>query len=98
MFFFSSSYIYIGLMSIHYTYQANTNLVKNINVVEPGFELKHEIRYHLGTLKDERYSFSAKCGLQNTHFKYVLRNEKRLLLRPCRLIVIILYLQIPGGR
>lgn len=62
-------YLFKGLLSIHYTYQANTNLVKNINVVEPGFELKHEIRYHLGMIKDERYLFSAKCGLHNTHLK-----------------------------
>lgn len=58
-----------GLMSVVYTYQSNTNLVKNINVAEPGFELKHEIRYHLGMIKDERYMFSAKCGLHNAHFK-----------------------------
>ncbi|VVC40590.1 Hypothetical protein CINCED_3A025864 [Cinara cedri] len=70
--------ILAGLMSIHYTYQANTNLVKNINVVEPGFELKHEIRYHLGTLKDERYSFNAKCGLHNTHFKYQVDGNARV--------------------
>jgi len=56
-------------MSVQYAYQSNTNLVKNINVVEPGFELKHEIRYHLGMIKDERYVFGAKCGLHNTHLK-----------------------------
>lgn len=67
--FFSSLPVNTGLMSIQYTYQSNTNLVKNINVAEPGFELKHEIRYHLGMIKDERYMFSAKCGLHNAHFK-----------------------------
>lgn len=67
--FFSFPPVHTGLMSIQYTYQSNTNLVKNINVAEPGFELKHEIRYHLGMIKDERYMFSAKCGLHNAHFK-----------------------------
>lgn len=62
-------FFFQGLLSMHYTYQTNTNLVKNINVVEPGFELKHEIRYHFGIIKDERYLFSAKCGLHNTHLK-----------------------------
>ncbi|XP_050057252.1 teneurin-m isoform X3 [Aphis gossypii] len=70
--------ILAGLLSIHYTYQANTNLVKNINVVEPGFELKHEIRYHLGMIKDERYLFSAKCGLHNTHLKYQVDGNARV--------------------
>ncbi|XP_015366041.1 PREDICTED: teneurin-m isoform X3 [Diuraphis noxia] len=70
--------ILAGLLSIHYTYQANTNLVKNINVVEPGFELKHEIRYHLGMIKDERYLFSAKCGLHNTHLKYQTDGNARV--------------------
>ncbi|XP_026805650.1 teneurin-m isoform X3 [Rhopalosiphum maidis] len=70
--------ILAGMLSIHYTYQANTNLVKNINVVEPGFELKHEIRYHLGMIKDERYLFSAKCGLHNTHLKYQVDGNARV--------------------
>ncbi|XP_025201186.1 teneurin-m isoform X2 [Melanaphis sacchari] len=70
--------ILAGLLSIHYTYQVNTNLVKNINVVEPGFELKHEIRYHLGMIKDERYLFSAKCGLHNTHLKYQVDGNARV--------------------
>ncbi|XP_050443335.1 teneurin-m isoform X3 [Adelges cooleyi] len=70
--------ILAGLISIHYTYQANTNLVKNINVLEPGFELKHEIRYHLGIIKDERYLFSAKCGLHNTHMKYQVDGNARV--------------------
>lgn len=70
--------ILAGLLSIHYTYQTNTNLVKNINVVEPGFELKHEIRYHLGMIKDERYLFSAKCGLHNTHLKYQVDGNARV--------------------
>eukprot|EP00102_Acyrthosiphon_pisum_P009702 XP_003248283.1 PREDICTED: teneurin-m isoform X2 [Acyrthosiphon pisum] len=70
--------ILAGLLSIHYTYQVNTNLVKNINVVEPGFELKHEIRYHLGMIKDERYLFSAKCGLHNTHLKYQTDGNARV--------------------
>ncbi|XP_050525472.1 teneurin-m isoform X5 [Daktulosphaira vitifoliae] len=70
--------IIAGLISIHYAYQTNTNLVKNINVVEPGFELKHEIRYHLGIIKDERYLYSAKCGLHNTHLKYQVDGNARV--------------------
>uniref|UniRef100_A0A146KU89 Tenascin-like protein n=4 Tax=Lygus hesperus TaxID=30085 RepID=A0A146KU89_LYGHE len=67
-----------GLSSIHYTYQETTNLVKNIDINEPGFELKHEFRYHIGILKDERCKFGSKSGLRNTHYRYQYDGNARI--------------------
>ncbi|XP_073990846.1 teneurin transmembrane protein Ten-m isoform X3 [Rhodnius prolixus] len=67
-----------GLSSIHYTYQESTNLVKNIDIIEPSFELKHEFRYHIGILKDERLKFGSKSGLHNTHYRFQYDGNARV--------------------
>ncbi|XP_024082461.1 teneurin-m isoform X3 [Cimex lectularius] len=67
-----------GLSSIHYTYQESTNLVKNIDIIEPSFELKHEFRYHIGILKDEKLKFGSKSGLHNTHYRYQYDGNARI--------------------
>ncbi|KAK6625770.1 hypothetical protein RUM43_006069 [Polyplax serrata] len=67
-----------GFTSIHYTYQETTNLVKNVDVVEPNFEMKIEYRYHSGILKDERVKFGSKSGLNNAHYKYQYDGNARL--------------------
>lgn len=58
-----------GLSSIHYTYQESTNLIKNIDTIEPGFELKDEFKYHGGLLKDENLRFGTKTNLHNAQMK-----------------------------
>lgn len=60
-----------GLSSIHYSYQESTSLVKNIDIIEPSFELKHEFKYHMGILKDEKLKFGSKSGLHNTNYRFV---------------------------
>ncbi|KAI5732577.1 hypothetical protein M8J76_001881 [Diaphorina citri] len=67
-----------GLSSVHYTYQENTNLVKNIDIIEPNFELKHEFKYHFGILKDEKLKFGSKSGLHNVHMKYQYDGNARV--------------------
>ena len=47
----------LSLSSIHYTYQESTSLVKNIDIIEPSFELKHEFKHNIGILKDEKLKF-----------------------------------------
>lgn len=67
-----------GLSSVHYTYQENSNLVKNIDIIEPNFELKHEFKYHFGILKDEKLKFGSKSGLHNVHMKYQYDGNARV--------------------
>ncbi|CAH1394248.1 unnamed protein product [Nezara viridula] len=67
-----------GLSSIHYTYQENANLVKNIDIIEPSFELKHEFRHHIGLLKDEKLKFGSKSGLHNTNYRYEYDGNARV--------------------
>ncbi|XP_031338872.1 teneurin-m isoform X6 [Photinus pyralis] len=67
-----------GLSSTHYVYHDATNLVKNVDIVEPNFELKHEFKYHAGILKDEKLKFLGKSGLDNTHYKYQYDGNARL--------------------
>lgn len=55
----------VGLSSIHYTYQENTNLIKNIDTIEPGFELKNEFNYQSGLLNSEKLRFGTKTNLHN---------------------------------
>ncbi|XP_072158624.1 teneurin-m isoform X3 [Bemisia tabaci] len=67
-----------GLSSIHYTYQESTSLLKNIDVIEPGFELKHEFHYHMGIPKDEKLKFGSKSGLHNTHYRFQFDGNARI--------------------
>ncbi|KAF5270057.1 hypothetical protein FQA39_LY08469 [Lamprigera yunnana] len=67
-----------GLSSTHYVYHDSTNLVKNVDIVEPNFELKHEFKYHAGILKDEKLKFLGKSGLDNTHYRYQYDGNARL--------------------
>nr|CAD7401782.1 unnamed protein product [Timema cristinae] len=70
--------ILAGLSSTHYTYQDSTNLVKNIDIAEPNFELKQEYKYHVGILKDEKLKFKGKSGLDNAHFRYQYDGNARI--------------------
>ncbi|XP_065159892.1 teneurin-m isoform X3 [Atheta coriaria] len=67
-----------GLSSTHYTYVEASGLVKNIDIVEPNFELKQEFKYHAGVVKDEKVKFSSKSGLDNAHYKYSYDGNARL--------------------
>jgi len=58
-----------GLSSIHYTYQESTNLIKNIDTIEPGFELKNEFSYQSGLLSNEKLRFGVKTNLHNVELK-----------------------------
>ncbi|XP_065204844.1 teneurin-m isoform X4 [Planococcus citri] len=69
-----------GLSSIHYTYQESTNLIKNIDTIEPGFELKNEFKYHGGLLKDENLRFGTKSNLHNVQIKYQYDGNARVSL------------------
>lgn len=70
--------ILAGLSSTHYMYQENTGLIKTIDVIEPGFDLKREFRYHAGILKDEKMKFGTKTGISSAHFKYQYDGNARL--------------------
>ncbi|XP_071453131.1 teneurin-m isoform X1 [Hetaerina americana] len=67
-----------GLSSIHYAYHENTGLIRNVDVVEPNFEMKKEFKYHAGILKEERFKFGSKSGLDNAHFKYQYDGNARI--------------------
>lgn len=67
-----------GLSSIQYTYQDTTGLVRNVEIKEPNFDLKHEFKYHAGILKDERLKFSGKSGFASAHYKYLYDGNARL--------------------
>ncbi|XP_017767897.1 PREDICTED: teneurin-m isoform X2 [Nicrophorus vespilloides] len=67
-----------GLSSTHYVYQETSGLVKNVDIVEPNFELKQEFKYHAGILKDEKLKFNSKSGLDNAHYKYSYDGNARL--------------------
>uniref|UniRef100_A0AAG5DNB0 EGF-like domain-containing protein n=1 Tax=Anopheles atroparvus TaxID=41427 RepID=A0AAG5DNB0_ANOAO len=67
-----------GLSSTQYTYQESTSLVKLVEVLEPGFELRREFKYHAGVLKDERLKYGSKSGLASAHFKYQYDGNARL--------------------
>ncbi|XP_050300174.1 teneurin-m isoform X3 [Anthonomus grandis grandis] len=67
-----------GMSSTHYTYHDMLGLVKNIEIIEPNFELKQEFKYHSGIVKDERLKFNVKSGLDNAHFKYQYDGNARL--------------------
>ncbi|XP_061511790.1 teneurin-m isoform X8 [Anopheles gambiae] len=70
--------ILAGLSSTQYTYQESTSLVKQVEVLEPGFELRREFKYHAGVLKDEKLKFGSKSGLASAHFKYQYDGNARL--------------------
>ncbi|XP_066154380.1 teneurin-m isoform X3 [Euwallacea fornicatus] len=67
-----------GMSSTHYTYHDILGLVKNVEIVEPNFELKQEFKYHSGLVKDERLKFNVKSGLDNAHYKYQYDGNARL--------------------
>ncbi|KAH8270589.1 hypothetical protein KR018_012078 [Drosophila ironensis] len=67
-----------GLSSTHYTYQDITSLVKTVEVQEPGFELRRELKYHAGILKDEKLRFGSKNSLASAHYKYAYDGNARL--------------------
>lgn len=70
--------ILAGLSSTHYTYQESTSLIKSVEVLEPGFELRREFKYHSGILKDEKLKFGSKSGLASAHYKYQYDGNARL--------------------
>ncbi|XP_035786936.1 teneurin-m-like isoform X9 [Anopheles albimanus] len=70
--------ILAGLSSTQYTYQESTSLVKQVEVLEPGFELRREFKYHAGLLKDEKLKFGSKSGMASAHFKYQYDGNARL--------------------
>lgn len=67
-----------GMSSIHYTYHDLLGLVKNVEIVEPNFELKQDFKYHSGLLKEEKLKFNIKSGLDNAHYKYQYDGNARL--------------------
>ncbi|XP_055530568.1 teneurin-m isoform X1 [Wyeomyia smithii] len=67
-----------GLSSTQYTYQESTSLVKMVDVLEPGFELRREFKYHAGVMKDEKLMFGSKSALASAHFKYQYDGNARL--------------------
>ncbi|XP_045480143.1 teneurin-m isoform X2 [Harmonia axyridis] len=67
-----------GMSSIQYTYHETSNLVKNVEIVEPYFELRQDFKYHAGVLKDERLKFNGKSGLDNAHYRYQYDGNARL--------------------
>ncbi|XP_055596104.1 teneurin-m isoform X3 [Uranotaenia lowii] len=70
--------ILAGLSSTQYTYQESTGLVKMVEVLEPGFELRREFKYHAGVMKDEKLKFGSKSALASAHFKYQYDGNARL--------------------
>lgn len=70
--------ILAGLSSTHYTYQETTSLLKAVDVLEPGFELRREFKYHVGILKDEKMKFGSKTNLASANFKYLYDGNARL--------------------
>ncbi|XP_058829657.1 teneurin-m isoform X4 [Topomyia yanbarensis] len=70
--------ILAGLSSTQYTYQESTSLVKMVDVLEPGFELRREFKYHAGVMKDEKLMFGSKSALASAHFKYQYDGNARL--------------------
>ncbi|XP_055694712.1 teneurin-m isoform X5 [Lutzomyia longipalpis] len=67
-----------GLSSTHYAYQETTSLVKSVDIIDPGFELKREFKYHIGLNKEEKIKFGSKSGLAAAHFKYQYDGNARL--------------------
>ncbi|XP_074039433.1 teneurin transmembrane protein Ten-m isoform X2 [Leptinotarsa decemlineata] len=67
-----------GMSSTHYVYHEILDLVKNIEIVEPNFEVRQEFKYHAGILKDEKLKFNSKSGLDNAHYKYQYDGNARL--------------------
>ncbi|XP_058456897.1 teneurin-m isoform X2 [Malaya genurostris] len=70
--------ILAGLSSTQYTYQESTSLVKMVDVLEPGFELRREFKYHAGVMKDEKLMFGSKSALASAHFKYQYDGNARM--------------------
>lgn len=70
--------ILAGLSSTHYTYQETTSLLKAVDVLEPGFELRREFKYHVGILKDEKMKFGSKTNLASANYKYLYDGNARL--------------------
>ncbi|EDS38435.1 odd Oz protein [Culex quinquefasciatus] len=70
--------ILAGLSSTQYTYQESTSLVKLVEVLEPGFELRREFKYHAGVMKDEKLKFGSKSALASAHFKYQYDGNARM--------------------
>lgn len=70
--------ILAGLSSTHYTYHDSSSLIKSVQVLEPGFELRREYKYHAGILKDEKMEFVSKSSLAASNFKYQYDGNSRL--------------------
>lgn len=70
--------ILAGLSSTQYTYHDTTGLIKTVEVLEPGFEMQREFKYHAGILKDEKLKFGSKSTLSAAHFKYQYDGNARL--------------------
>ncbi|XP_062564716.1 teneurin-m isoform X8 [Armigeres subalbatus] len=70
--------ILAGLSSTQYTYQESTSLIKMVEVLEPGFELRREFKYHAGVMKDEKLKFGSKSALASAHFKYQYDGNARM--------------------
>ncbi|XP_021710866.1 teneurin-m isoform X5 [Aedes aegypti] len=70
--------ILAGLSSTQYIYQESTSLVKMVEVLEPGFELRREFKYHAGVMKDEKLKFGSKSALASAHFKYQYDGNARM--------------------
>ncbi|XP_048481184.1 teneurin-m isoform X4 [Plutella xylostella] len=70
--------ILAGASAIRYVYHDNSQLVKNVEITDPDYELKQDYKYHAGILKDEKMKFNSKSGLNNAHFKYQYDGNARL--------------------
>ncbi|XP_026326589.1 teneurin-m isoform X4 [Hyposmocoma kahamanoa] len=70
--------ILAGASSIRYVYHENTQLVKNVDIVDLEYELKQDYKYHAGILKDVKMKYNSKSGLNNAHCKYQYDGNARL--------------------
>ncbi|XP_063233060.1 LOW QUALITY PROTEIN: teneurin-m [Bacillus rossius redtenbacheri] len=67
-----------GFSSTRYTYQEDTELVKAVDVAEPGFELKREFKYHAGIVKEEKLKFGSASGLDDAHYRFQYDGNARI--------------------
>lgn len=70
--------IIAGLSSSIYTYHPYTAMLKQVEVKEPGCELRREFKYHTGLLKDELLKMSCKGTMSTGHYKYHYDTNGRL--------------------
>ncbi|VVC91201.1 unnamed protein product [Leptidea sinapis] len=70
--------ILAGASAVRYVYHENSDLVKNVEISDPDYELRQDYKYHAGILKDEKMKFNSKSGLNNAHFKYQYDGNARL--------------------